>query len=223
MSNAASSNSTQNVSVNVSSVKQNANARHSNVCQRSNARRSVYLRSARCVIPVKRPENARFCGENIVFYKPSGRRMRGIAKILSHTVDTFLLRRCVAYVAHHFAFTFLNFEKRKLIVWNSVLKIRVSVVRFRPRPPYTNARLLSVGRFHLGFPQYTPGTGAFCVCHRVVTAGAHFGQFDSFLPSVLCKETPTLSPQHTHIALCDKDLYVCRFFEFARPFGGADD
>ncbi len=65
-------------------------------------------------------------------------------------------------------------------------------------PPYTNARLLSVGRFHLGFPQYTREKGALCVCHGVVTAGAHFGQFDSFLPSVLCKETPTLSPQHTH-------------------------
>jgi len=59
------------------------------------------------------------------------------------------------------------------------------------------------------------------VCHGVVTAGAQFGQFDSFLPSVLCKETPTLSPQHTHIALCDKDLYVCRFCEFATPLGGA--
>ena len=59
------------------------------------------------------------------------------------------------------------------------------------------------------------------MCHGVATAGAHFGQFDSFLPSVLCKETPTLSPQHTHIALCDKDLYVCRFFEFAKVLGGA--
>jgi hypothetical protein len=88
-------------------------------------------------------------------------------------------------------------------------------------PPYTNARLLSVGRFHLGFPQYTRGTGAFCVCHGVVMDGARYGQFDSFLPSVLCKETPTLSPQHTHNTLCDNDLCVCRFFEFARPLGGA--
>jgi len=28
-------------------------------------------------------------------------------------------------------------------------------------------------------------------------------------------------PWHTHIALCDKDLYVCRFLEFASPLGGA--
>ena len=144
MWNAANSNSTQNVSVNVSSVKQNANAWHNNVCHRSNARHSVYQRSARCVIHFKRAENAGFYGENIVFYKPSGRRMRGIAKILSHTVPhTLRLRRVASSIAHHFAFTFLNFEKRKLIVWISVLKIRVSVVRFRPRPPYSHRKYAS--------------------------------------------------------------------------------
>ena len=151
MSNAASSNSTQNVSVNVSSVTLNANASHSNVCQRSNARRSVYVRSSRCDIDAKRAENTGFYGENIVFYKPSGRRMRGIVKILSHTVDTFLLRCCVACVAHHIAFTFLNFEKRTLLWSFSVLKIRVSVVRFRPRPP--NQALAAM----------LPGLSSFCV------------------------------------------------------------
>jgi hypothetical protein len=55
----------------------------------------------------------------------------------------------------------------------------------------------------------------------MVMDGARYGQFDSFLPSVLCEETPTLSPQHAHIALCDKDLCVCLFVEFARPFEGA--
>jgi len=147
MSNAASSNSIQNVSVNVSSVKQNANARHSNVCQRSNARRSVYLRSARCDIDAKRAENTGFYGENIVFYKPSGRRMRGIAKILSHTVHTFSFQRFASSIAHHFAFTFLNFEKRKLIVWISVLKIRVSAVRFCPRPPFETPLVHASGVF----------------------------------------------------------------------------
>jgi hypothetical protein len=32
------------------------------------------------------------------------------------------------------------------------LKIRVSVVRFRPRPPPFNAQPLSVGRFHFRVP-----------------------------------------------------------------------
>jgi len=73
----------------------------------------------------------------------------------------------------------------------------------------------------LGFSQYTRGTGAFCVCQGVHEQDAYSVQFDPFLPSVLCKETPTLSPQHTHISLCDKDLCVCRFFEFARSLGGA--
>jgi hypothetical protein len=51
--------------------------------------------------------------------------------------------------------------------------------------------------------------------------GVYAGQFDPFLPSVLLEKTPTLTQWHTHIALCDKDLCVCRFFEFARPLGGA--
>ncbi len=41
-----------------------------------------------------------------------------------------------------------------IISLGTALKIRVSAVRFCPRPPFTNARLLSVGRFHLGFSQY---------------------------------------------------------------------
>ena len=67
--------------------------------------------------------------------------MRGIAKILSHTVDTLLLRRCVVFVAHHFAFTFLNFEKARFTVWRGALKIRVSLVRFQSRPPIRTAVL----------------------------------------------------------------------------------
>lgn len=61
----------------------------------------------------------------------------------------------------------------------------VGLLRATIAPPYTNARLLSVGRFHLGFPQYTRGTGAFCVCQGVVRHGVYRGKFDPFLPSVL--------------------------------------
>jgi hypothetical protein len=62
-------------------------------------------------------------------------RMTGIVQMLSRTVHTFLLRCCVAYVAHHFAFTFLNFEIGGEVESSKRLKIRVSMVRFRPRPP----------------------------------------------------------------------------------------
>ena len=197
MWNAASNNSTQNASDNVSSVKTNASVRLSNVCRRSNALRSVCVRSARCVIHVKRPENTWFCGENIVFYKPSGRRMRGIAKILSHTVQhTLRLRRVASSIAHHFAFTFLNFEKRKLIVWISVLKIRVSVVRFRPRPPIQDAQLFSVGRFHLGHPHSTRGAAQFYVCQPPPVLGSVLPPKSHIPPSLLTKLLQTLTLWH---------------------------
>ena len=135
----------QNVTDSDSNVTQNAYANSSSVKhQRSNLLCCVLLRLKRCVNEAEPVKNTGSLPKNIVFYKPSGRRMRGIAKILSLTVDTFLLRRCVAFVAHHFAFTFLNFEKRTLLWSFSVLKIRVSVVQFHSRPPnlhrkYSNA------------------------------------------------------------------------------------
>ena len=138
MLNVTSNNYRQSVTDSGSNVMQNAYANSSSVkLQRSNLLCCVLLRLTRCVNDTEPVKTAGDCGENIVFYKPSGTRMRGIAKILLRTSDTFLLRRCVAFVAHHFAFTLLNFEKRQQIVWNSVLKIRVSLVRFQSRPPDT--------------------------------------------------------------------------------------
>jgi len=61
--------------------------------------------------------------------------MTGIVKILLHVADTFVQRCNVAFVAHHFAFTLLNFELARFAVWRGALKIRVSAVRFCPRPP----------------------------------------------------------------------------------------
>jgi len=63
--------------------------------------------------------------------------MTGIVKILLHVADTFVQRCYVAFVAHHFAFTLLNFEFARFAVWRGALKIRVSAVRFCPRPPDT--------------------------------------------------------------------------------------
>ena len=136
MLNVTSNNYRQSVTDSGSSVTQNAYANSSSVKhQRSNLLCCVLLRLTRCVNDTEPVKNTGICGENIVFYKTSGRRMRGIVKILLRRVDTFLLRRCVAFVAHHFAFTLLNFEKRQLLWYISVLKIRVSLVRFQSRPP----------------------------------------------------------------------------------------
>ena len=126
----------QNVTDSDSNVTQNAYANSSSVKhQRSNLLCCVLLRLKRCVNCVEPVKSTGICGKNIVFYKPSGTGKAGIVKILSHTVAAFVLRRCVAFVAHHFAFTFLNFEFERLAVWRGALKIRVSAVRFCPRPP----------------------------------------------------------------------------------------
>jgi hypothetical protein len=126
----------QSVTDSDSNVTQNAYANSNSVkLQRSNLLCCVLLRLTRCVNDTEPAKNTGICGENIVFYKTSGRRTRGIVELVHSTVDTFLLRRSVLFLAHHFAFTFLNFEKRQLLWCESVLKIRVSMVRSRPRPP----------------------------------------------------------------------------------------
>ena len=126
----------QNVTDSDSNVTQNAYANSSSVKhQRSNLLCCVLLRLKRCVNEAEPVKNTGSLPKNIVFYKPSGRRTRGIVELLDSTVGTFLFRRSVLFLAHHFAFTFLNFEKRQLLWCESVLKIRVSAVRFCPRPP----------------------------------------------------------------------------------------
>ena len=151
MLNAANSNSTQNAIFNADSVTQNANVKRSNVYLRCNAHRCVSVRSIRYINVQKTVKSTGICGENIVFYKPSGTGKAGIVKILSHTVAAFVLRCYVAFVAHHFAFTFLNFEFERFAVWRGALKIRVSMVRFRPRPPFRTVVLLcSTAVFLLG-------------------------------------------------------------------------
>ncbi|WP_353485237.1 hypothetical protein, partial [Haliscomenobacter sp.] len=76
----------------------------------------------------------------------------GIVKILSHTVDAFVQRYCVAFVAHHFAFMLLNFEFARFAVWRGELKILVSVVRFRPRPPSFKVNFSQLALSFLDFP-----------------------------------------------------------------------
>ena len=139
---AANRNSNQNVNFNVDSVKQNANVKNYNVKTRCNVRQNFSIRSLRCVNDRENSKIVGFFTENIVFYKMLGRQMRGIAKILSHTVAAFVLRFYVAFVAHHFAFTFLNTVFTRFAVWRGALKIRVSLVRFQSRPPFRTVVLL---------------------------------------------------------------------------------
>ncbi len=85
------------------------------------------------------------------------------------------------------------------------------------------AQRFSVGRFYLGFPQHTRGTGAFCVCQGLAKWASKTVGSLLFCPLFSSKETPTFSSHRTHIAMCDKGLNACRFFEFASRPGRATE
>ena len=70
-------------------------------------------------------------------------------------------------------------------------------------------------------PQNTWGSGAFCVCLALAEWATEMASSLLFCPLFSGKETPTFSPDRTHIAMYDKGLYVCRFFGFARQLGVA--
>lgn len=110
--------------------------------------------------------------------------------------------------AHHFHAVVRNFENNISLVCKTALKIRVSVVRFRPRPPYTNARLLSVGRFHLGFPQYTRGTGSFCVCQGLVDTVSTVASSTLFCP-LFSEKKHQLLRLGTRTSPCETRTYAC--------------
>ena len=98
---------------------------------------SVKLRDVSFVNAVKHAENGGFMAKNIVFCKCIGRRMTGIVKILLRTVCTFsTLLKCTNY-AHRNFLKLQHVENTVLLSLWLALKILVSVVRFRPRPPYT--------------------------------------------------------------------------------------
>ena len=102
---------------------------------RCNVTARVKLRYVRLENVLKPAENTGDCGENIVFYKPSGRRMRGIVKILLSTVRTFSTFVNCNKNAHRNFLKLYYVENTVLLSLGLALKILVSVVRFRPRPP----------------------------------------------------------------------------------------
>ena len=105
---------------------------------RCNVTACVKLRYVRFVNDVKHAENGGFMAKNIVFCKCVGRRMTGIVKILFSTVRTFsTLRKCTNY-AHQIFLKLQHVENTVLLSLWLALKIRVSVVRFHSRPPFTN-------------------------------------------------------------------------------------
>ena len=141
------SNYRQSVTSNVSNVTQNA-------CVNSSFRqvrwRSFYacvkLRYVRFANVVNHAENVGFLAENIVFCKNVGGVTRGIVKILFVTVCIFrALLKCKKY-AHQNLLKLQYVENTVLLSLRTALKIRVSVVRFRPRPPNSNEEIRVVPR-----------------------------------------------------------------------------
>ena len=102
---------------------------------RCNVTACVKLRYVRFVNDLKHAENGGFMAKNIVFCKSVGRRMTGIVKILLSTVRTFsTLLKCKKY-AHQIFLKLQHVENTVLLSLGLALKIRVSAVRFCPRPP----------------------------------------------------------------------------------------
>ena len=103
---------------------------------RCNVTTCVKLRYVRFVNAVKHAEIGGFMAKNIVFCKCVGRRMTGIVKILLRTVRTFSMFVNCNKNAHRNFLKLYYVENTVLLSLGLALKIRVSVVRFRPRPPF---------------------------------------------------------------------------------------
>ena len=95
---------------------------------------SVLLRKMRLLNALKRAEIVVFMAKNIVFYKTVASRTRGIAKIL-YGMNFCYNAKATLIHAHHFVKTLLVLVLMPLLWSFSVLKIRVSLVRFQSRPP----------------------------------------------------------------------------------------
>ena len=181
---------------------------------RCNVTACVKLRYVRFVNAVKHAENGGFMARNIVFCKSVGRQTTGIVKILFDTVRTFAtFLKCTKY-AHRNFLKLQHVENTVLLSLGLALKIRVSAVRFCPRPPIQDAQLFSVGRFHLGHPQSTRGVAQFYVCQPPPVLGAVLPPKSHTLPSLLTKLLQTLTLWHTQNAFHGNNLRVCRIRRF---------
>ncbi len=145
--------------------------------------------------------------------KISATRMRGIVKMVRDTLTAAFYETQQKHA--HPTFRTLQMLGLKHLLWfNSVLKIRVSVVRFRPRPPIQDAQLFSVGRFRFGDRKMVRGPARFYVCHAP-PASEPVTPPESHTPlSLLTKLLRTLTKWHTQNALCGNDLCVCRIRRF---------
>ena len=136
MLNGKNSNCRQSVTGNADNVTRNAcvNFSHRQL-QRRSVCACVELQRLRYIKPVERVVINGFATKHIVFFKSVGRLMTGIVKILFSTVRTFAASLECTKNAHQNFLKLQHVESAVLLSLSLALKIRVSVVRFRPRPP----------------------------------------------------------------------------------------
>ena len=79
--------------------------------------------------------NTGYAAENIAVNKMTTTRTRGIAKIVWYTPFRFVALSTTQRATHQLFKPLLTVEKQQVRSGVSELKILVSVVRFRPRPP----------------------------------------------------------------------------------------
>lgn len=143
--------------------------------------------------------------------KISATRMRGIVKMVRDTLTAAFYETQQKHA--HPTFRTLQMLGLKHLLWfNSVLKIRVSAVRFCPRPPYSKPNPSRLGFFTSGL---SPGCARFPSILRVPQAPAGLSRnaclparFDSFSLSVLKKYPRTSPAEHTQKPFHDKRLLL---------------
>ena len=136
MLNVTSNNYRQSVTDSDNNVMPNAYANSSSVkLQRCNLLCCVLLRLNRCVNDTEPVKNTGSLLKNIVFYKPSRRRTRGIAQILLRKMQNLAACKAAQIHAHQILSVLHPLIIEHSRSGQSELKILVSVVRFRPRPP----------------------------------------------------------------------------------------
>jgi len=136
MLNVTSNNYRQSVTDSDSNVMQNAYANSRSVKQqRSNLLCYVLLRLKRCVNDTEPIKITGSVAKNILIYKMIGRRLTGIAQILLCTKQNSTACKPAQIHAHQILSMLHPLEIEHSRSGQSELKILVSVVRFRPRPP----------------------------------------------------------------------------------------
>jgi hypothetical protein len=138
MLNVTDNNYRQSVIDNAGSVTLNAyeNCSHRQL-PRSNVFACVKLRCPSADKHVKRVVINGFAVKHTVFCKCIYRLMTGIVKILLSTVRTFCTLFKLMKYAHRNFIKLQHVENTALLSLGLELKIRVSAVRFCPRPPYS--------------------------------------------------------------------------------------